>query len=318
MTVHDKQTDFAADVPFAMYDAFTEVPYSGSQAAIVLHASSISADNRVKIAREIGVPATAFVNDVRNNKITVQFFSTVMELPMCGHGTVCLITRLVECGLLPCQGQDWQMAILDLPKGESLVEYRCNDVGRIEVMFDVVPASFVPAELDQAKLAQILRVSVADFSGDKPMEVATADFIHLCLPMRNLAAMKKLNPDFPALASFCRSNGIETVAVFSTEVVNSGMDVHVRDFCPAVGVDESAAAGTTNAALAAYLVRNNFTSVEDSGRRQVQSEQGIEIGRPSKITTNITMKDHKITRILVGGVASRIMEGSLNTMMKTP
>ena len=51
------------DVPFAMYDAFTDAPYSGSQAAIVSHASNISCESRAKIAREIGVPATAFVNE---------------------------------------------------------------------------------------------------------------------------------------------------------------------------------------------------------------------------------------------------------------
>ena len=41
-------------VPISIYDAFTAVPYSGSQAAIVLNASDISIQNRVLIAREIG------------------------------------------------------------------------------------------------------------------------------------------------------------------------------------------------------------------------------------------------------------------------
>ena len=80
-------------VPISIYDAFTAVPYSGSQAAIVLNALDISIQNRVLIAREIGAPATAFVSAINHNRIKVQFFSTVMELPMCGHGTVCLITQ---------------------------------------------------------------------------------------------------------------------------------------------------------------------------------------------------------------------------------
>ena len=51
-------------VPISMYDAFTEVPYSGSQAAVVLSSSDISIPNRVRIAREVGLPATAFVDKI--------------------------------------------------------------------------------------------------------------------------------------------------------------------------------------------------------------------------------------------------------------
>ena len=84
----------------------------------------------MRIAREIGVPATAFVNSVSGNRIDVQFFSTVMELSMCGHGTVCLITRLVELELLPCGEtcgeNDWQVAVLDLPKGAASVKYSAH------------------------------------------------------------------------------------------------------------------------------------------------------------------------------------------------
>ena len=77
MNIHNGSLIQQEDVPFAMYDAFTDVPYSGSQAAIILNASNISSENRARIAREIGAPATAFVNAVNGNRIEAQFFSTV-------------------------------------------------------------------------------------------------------------------------------------------------------------------------------------------------------------------------------------------------
>ena len=82
-------------VPFALYDAFSEVPFGGSQACIISDAGAIPRDLRIAIAKELGMPATAFVDDVSPSSVTAQFFSTVMEQPMCGHGTVCLFTRLV-------------------------------------------------------------------------------------------------------------------------------------------------------------------------------------------------------------------------------
>ena len=315
MNIQDRLIKQASNVPFSMYDAFTVVPYSGSQGAIVLHASNISMPHRARIAREIGAPATAFVNAINHNRVKVQFFSTVMELPMCGHGTVCLITQLVAQELLPCEADVWCEAVLDLPKGEATVECRLTKAGRVEVMLDVAEARFSAVTFDLDELAGILGVSVGDISNELPPEVATGDFIHLCLPMRDLAAMRGLQPDFSALAQFCVANGLETVAAFSTEVVDQTCNVHVRDFCPAVGVAESAAAGTTNAAISTYLLRQGLVQANDYGSLQVRAEQGIELGRPSRVTTRIKTKNGNIIRLQVGGVASLIIEGMINVHM---
>jgi trans-2,3-dihydro-3-hydroxyanthranilate isomerase len=305
----------ATDLSFAMYDAFTDVPYSGSQSAVVLDASNISAENRAKIAQEIGAPATSFVDEVCGKRVKVQFFSAVMELPMCGHGTVCLITRLVENFLLPSNGNGWHEAILELPKGEAIVQYRHNSKGRTEVMLDVAPAKYTPANLDMGKLAQLLGVGASTIAQNLPPEIATGDFIHLCLPIRDRSAMESLQPDFSGLAAFCVANGLETIATFSTETLNPERNLHVRDFCPAVGVAESAAAGTTNAALAGYLLRNGQVFPNAEGVLTVQAEQGIKLGRPSHVTSHITTLEGKIERLQVGGVASRVIEGFLNTKM---
>jgi len=318
MTVRNTLTVQATDAPFSLYDAFTERPYSGSPAAIVLNASSISPRKRALIAREIGVPATAFVDAVNDQRIKVQFFSTVMELPMCGHGTVCLITRLVELGLLLGHDDGWCQATLDLPKGSATVEYRGTNNDRYEIMLDVATAQFAPAAIDLAELAHILGVDLDALSDRLPVEVATADFIHLCLPFRNLEQIGRVTPDFAALTHFCHVNGLETVAAFSTETTDSAHHLHVRDFCPAVGVAESAGAGTTNAALAVYLLRNDCVKADATGTVMVRAEQGVEIDRPSEVTTRIQTNGKKITRLQVGGVASRMAEGVLNVAQEIP
>jgi predicted PhzF superfamily epimerase YddE/YHI9 len=80
-------------------------------------------------------------------------------------------------------------------------------------------------------------------------------------------------------------------------------------------VSESAAAGTTNAALSSYLLRNGRIHADIEGKVQVRAEQGIELGRPRMVKTRIKIKDEHITRLQVGGVASRIIEGVLNINM---
>ena len=236
---------------------------------------------------------------------------------MCGHGTVCLTTELIEQELLSCKGDGWWEFVLNFPNGEASVECRRTKTGRVEVMLDVTAANFTAVKLNLDELVGILGVGVGDISRKLPLEVATADFTHLCLPMRDLAAMQALQPDFSALAKFCVSNGFETVATFSTEVVDQTCDVHVRDFCPAVGVTESAAAGTTNAALSTYLFYKGVVKPSDDGNLQVCAEQGMELGRPSRVKTRMKTQSGNITRLQVGGLASLIVEGTINVNLET-
>ena len=298
-------------LPIAIYNAFTQVPYSGSPAAVIMGAANVSQIARTIIAKELGHPATAFVDEVSGARVHVQFFSTVMELPMCGHGTMCLVTHLVESGHIAPASADWQSLELILPRGTALVEYRLCSEGRVEAMLDVGPAALETVEIDLNRLTRLLGIEQADLHPMHPVQVARADFIHLCLPLRGLEAMAKLAPDFPALANFCRDNELETVASFCSETLDSGCDLHVRDFCPAVGVAESAAAGTTNAALAIYAKHHGLSAERQPGQWFTQAEQGIEIGRPSRVCTLISQTvDHSL-RVQVGGVASLVMQGNL-------
>ena len=310
----DQRSDASTDLPIALYHAFTRTPYSGSPAAIILNAQTLNQVDRAQTARELGLPATAFVEEVGDNRVVVQFFSAVMELPMCGHGTLCLVSSLCDSGLLVAKEDTWTELTLVLPKGEAQVVYRLTQDERTEVLLDVAPAKMERPDLDEDRLAFLLGVSRGDFSKTTPLAVARADFIHLCLPMAGLTEIGKITPDFAALAEFCRENGLETVAAYTTETVDASNDIHVRDFCPAVGVSESAAAGTTNAALAACLMDKRQLQPISDGRYQVRAEQGIELGRPSQITSHIEANNGEVRRLQVGGIASRVMVGYITPL----
>lgn len=299
-------------LPFALYDAFSETPFGGSQACIVGDAAGLDVPARHLIAREIGVPATCFITASSDRSIGAQFFSTVAELPMCGHGTIALMTRMIELGVLDWQGADRIDVELCLPSGPAAVAISRRDDGRPFVMLEVRPPAFRNDHVDLAGLARRLGLETADFSEDWPVETALGDFVHLVVPIKDLAVMRKTAPDFAALVQLCRDHGIETVALFCTEVERPESTLHVRDFCPAVGVAESAAAGTTNAALTGYLVRHGIVRPNGDGQVHVRAEQGHEIGRPSAIRSVASLEKNAIVRLQVGGVATKVAEGLLH------
>lgn len=289
----------------ALYDAFTEVPFGGSQAAVITDAASIDASIRQRVAREIGMPASAFVDAYGDDWVQVQFLSTVMELPMCGHGTLCLLTHLLETGRVQA-GRDIE---LRLPRSRANVSVSEVNGGRFLVMLDIVAPSFEQAPAQSNDLLTCLGVGADALSSGLPLEIARGDFVHLIVPLAGLDAMRALKPDFRAMIGYCHAHGLETIAVFCLETEDPARQLHVRDFCPAVGVSESAAAGTTNAALSSYLLRHAVIAA--TAETVVLAEQGLELGRPSSIQSRITTEGGHISRLQVGGIATRVFEGEI-------
>ncbi len=298
-------------VPFALYNAFSDTAFGGSQAGIVSDAAWLEADARRRIAREVGAPATGFVTARNDHSISARFLSTVTELPMCGHGTISLMTRMVELGVVNWNGGNRIDVELCLPSATAAVEICRRDDGRPLVMLDIRPPRFRHDALDVEELSSLLGLHKEDYRQEWPLETASGDFVHLVVPVKDLAAMRRINPDFGGLIRFCHEYGIQTVAVFCTEVERPDHTLHVRDFCPAVGVSESAAAGTTNGALASYLIRHGIVRENGDGRIVVQAEQGYEIERPSSIRSVVSMNGDTITRLQVGGVATKVVDGQL-------
>ena len=289
----------------ALYDAFTEVAFGGSQAAVILDCADIDPPTRKRIAREIGMPATAFVSAFAEDWIEVQFISTVQELPMCGHGTLCLLTHMMESGLMQPR-PDIQ---LRLPANTAQVSVERSSTGRFQVMLEIQPPSFTPAPPHADQLLGLLGLEQSALAEGLPLEIANGDFIHLLVPLAGLDAMRAIRPDFSGMVAYCQSHAIETIAAFCLATETSGNDVHLRDFCPAVGVSESAAAGTTNAALTSYLLRHHLLPLSE--QMVVRAEQGLELGRPSSIQSQVTLNAPRLTRLQVGGIATRVFQGEI-------
>ena len=300
-----------AAVPYALYDAFTDRGFGGSQAAIVSDAAWIDSDSRLCIAREFGFPATCFVTDYSNDSVTVRFQSVEKEYPMCGHGTICLMTRMIDMGIFNWKDRERIDLQLRVGSATAAVEIYKREDGRANVMLDIKPPRFENAVADSQILATLLGLTTGDYYDKLPIEIAYGDFIHLVVPISSLDAMHRIAPDFSGLKKFCLDNSIETVAVFCREVRQSEYDIHVRDFCPAVGANEAAAVGTTNAALTSYLIRHEVVHEDSDEQLIVLAEQGFEMKRPSSIRSVVTFRDGAINRLQVGGVATKILDGKL-------
>ena len=101
--------------------------------------------------------------------------------------------------------------------------------------------------------------------------------------------------------------GARAVYVFATTSYDGGtLGIHARMFAPKLGVAEDPATGSAAAALAG--------SFETDATRFL-IDQGVEMGRPSRIEAKIARQDGIVTRISIGGGAVVIAD---NTLLRLP
>lgn len=294
---------------FDLYNAFTENAFGGSPAGIIYDGAELSTEQMQRIAREVGAPATCFVIRVEKHDVHVRFFSTAKEYPMCGHGTLGLMTGLVERGHLEVSLGQTKKFDLHTSASSAVVEVTHRSDSRIEVMLKLAPAVFEPASLTPDQFKVFFGVNSQAMDSSLPVEYTASDFSHLVVPLKGLDDIRAVTPDFGRIHEFCTQHHIDTVVLFSQQTVHPDSTVHCREFAPRVGTPEVPAAGTTNRALSCYLVRHDLLECSDGESCAVTSEQGYAMDRPSVVTTRMALDGKTPTDLWVGGVATKAMSG---------
>lgn len=73
--------------PFYHVDAFTDKPFSGNQAGVCIINEQFSTDTMQKIAAENNLAETAFIRK-EGKEYKLRWFTPLVEIPLCGHGTI--------------------------------------------------------------------------------------------------------------------------------------------------------------------------------------------------------------------------------------
>jgi trans-2,3-dihydro-3-hydroxyanthranilate isomerase len=100
----------------------------------------------------------------------------------------------------------------------------------------------------------------------------------------------------------------EDLYLFCPRTQDDTCDFHTRMFAPAMGVAEDPATGSAATAFAAVLHERLRPG---EGTHVWRLEQGLEMGRPSRIDLEMDVASGAMTAVRVGGHAVRISEGKL-------
>ena|SRR5579871_755889 len=295
-------------IPIYLYDAFATRIFGGNIAGVVPDATSLSSEEMQQIAAEIAAPTTGFVTDPASGSVRLRFFTPTQEIDMCGHVVVGVFSALADLRYLGTK-EPIRDFVAETTAGPILVDVvSAKDSRPVVTMRQNLPKFRRPA-LDSGAIAELLGADHEAISRDLPIEIWSTALRHLFVPVGSCAVLSALRPNFEALTATSRRLGVETISVFALGEDTSDVDVHLRDFCPAIGNPEESASGTTNGALACYLVHHGRARWSAPDAAAVHSEQGREMGRPSRIFSEIRLSGTEIAEVRVSGSAVRSLSG---------
>ena len=296
---------------FVIADVFTTKRFGGNQLAVFTDGSSLDTGTMQDIAREMNYSETTFLLPAESSgDYRLRIFTPARELPFAGHPVVGSAYVVVSEGMKRGSGAE-TLVTFETGIGPIPVEVKAGDGLQGEARM-TQPLPVVKGMLDEpARLAAALSLASSDLNTPElPIEAIYNGITVLIVPVKSLAAVRKIKIDIGALEQIAAQMGAETVLAFTRETESASSTVHCRVSAPAAGVIEDAATGSANGPLGYYLVRHGL--VEARPLTTIVSEQGYEMKRPSILNIELDVEGTTVTAVRVGGGVVIAGRGELN------
>lgn len=290
----------AASLPYVVLDVFTDRPYAGNPLAVVMDAEGLSGEQMQTITRQFNLSETAFPLTPSRAELTagadyvLRIFTPGSEVPFAGHPSVGSAWWLARCGRIST-GEARQLC------GEGLLP--------VEVTPDAAtltggrPMVSGPLEADRALAA--VGLDVSDLVRDEMWISSTG--LPFAYVFVTAASLSRCRPDITVLRDeFSHPQPATGVSLVVWD--SRRQHARVRVFAGDIGSAEDAATGSAALGLGALLVANAELG---DGTHEVTIDQGVEMGRPSRLVVSCDVVDGAAARLRVTGRVVKVAEGRI-------
>ena len=287
---------------FVTLDVFTDRPFGGNPLAVFPDARGLSDAQMQSLAAEMNLSETTFVLPPADpaNTARVRIFNRTVEMPFAGHPNVG--TGFVLAGLGRGQGD-----VLRFEEIAGLVEVRAaRDAkgGLTGAVIDAPRPLVTNVQLTPAQAAACASLSPGDIvtANHPPIQASLGiDFFFAEVTPESL---ERAGPDLGAARRAAAESGVgDRLALFV--YVRDGHAIRARMFAPLSGTFEDAATGSASATLGALLL-----SLTDAPEGRFEITQGVEMGRPSRLSVSARRAPDGV-RASVGGACAPMFRGTV-------
>ena len=274
-----------------LMDVFTEIPFTGNQLAVFPLSDDLSEIQMQKLANEINYPETTFILKSTDSKADydIRIFTPKSELPFAGHptlGTAYVILNILDNEL---KNQNsiklrTKAGVIPLEESDGFLWMKQNHPDFFQIYQDI------------EEIVELVGLEKTDISETLPIEEISTGNTMLLIPVKGLSAMHKAKANVDKIIHFFAKHQSIAPYLFTFETEDPNSKVHTRMFAPHFGIPEDPATGSAAGPLVAYLLKYDVFG----SRFEIQNEQGLEMGRPSKIKMRGCITDGKY-EIEIGG-----------------
>jgi trans-2,3-dihydro-3-hydroxyanthranilate isomerase len=298
-------------LPFYTADVFTSEIFGGNQVAVFPHADGLDTRLMQAIARELNLSETVFVFPAEHPDHTcrLRIFTPGTELPFAGHPTLGAAFVLAATGSVVLDGDSTRIV---LEEGVGPVPVAIRQVGTTQGYCELstarLPELGPPPPLpDEVAAVLSLRSEEIRSDGLSP-RAASCGVPYLFVPLRDEDALGRARPDLSVWErSFSRTWAPNLYPFIETHG-RAGADFRARMFAPGLGIAEDPATGSAAAALAGYLTA---ARPGEDGTLHWVVDQGVEMGRPSRMQVECDRARGRLKAVRVGGTSVMVSEGRL-------
>lgn len=262
--------------------AFSKNNQGGNAAGVVLDAENLSRSQKQQIAKDMGYSETAFVSPSERASFKLEYFTPVDEVELCGHATIGTFVLMHQKGIIP--------------SGEFTID-TLSGVLKVKVMEDgtVMMQQTTPRYMETYPTEDFSSFLQVEWrTPSLPIQAVSTGLKDILFPIDSREHLFGLRPHFEEMARVNESQQVVGIHAFALTPGEETTAV-CRNFAPLYGINEEAATGTSNCALACYLFKH--LRKQDS----YLFEQGHNLGRVSQIRVEVHHKEGVIEDVFVGG-----------------
>ncbi len=219
-------------IPIFQVDAFTKTPFSGNPAAVCILEEEKSADWMQKVAMEMNLSETAFVEPLPEGEYSLRWFTPTVEVDLCGHATIATAHVLLTEGY----HKSGHEAIKFHTKSGALGAEKHGETIKLDFPLE--------KESEEKESQPLLKALGID--SNSVNYVGKGRYDHL-VEVASPKSVQEVNPDLKALEKVTQRGAIVT-----SQSSDEAYDFISRFFAPAAGVDEDPVTGSAHCLLAPY------------------------------------------------------------------
>jgi len=286
-------------------DVFTDQRFGGNPLAVLPEAEGLSEAQMQRIAREFNYSETTFVGPATApDSWPVRIFTPSREVPFAGHPNIGTAFVLASTGALAGGGTTLRVTF-EQPAGAVpiTVERRDSDAIWCELAAPqrLALGATVPTEL----VAEAAGLAPSDVRGAAHApRVASVGLPFVIAELVDLDALARTRPVLAGCEALADAGHPPDVHLYVRGARPGSL--RARMFAPVDGVPEDPATGSAGCALAGLLAHLEPAA---SGHFEWRIEQGVEMGRPSRLDARAEKRAGELTAIRIGGASVMVAEG---------